>query len=258
MAIILCLIFDHYFILFYDFIEGDFGGHMYISIYVAIILILLKLFFITNACSDSPDQIKLKQYLASINAQEANIPSATPVGVPGISATSKDSSHSIVGGTPREVKEGFCGDGIINGSTEDCDQGAIQNTACRDYGGLFGEVKCQAKSCLYDISDCITPAVDKKIGGRAEVCSCNCKNNSCNGGCTPTPATGQSTCHFTCTNDCPCNCQEIMHASVRQCEFDCACVVDAAGYPQCECSPTRCDVTTAINKNIASIISGGY
>jgi hypothetical protein len=59
----------------------------------------------------------------------------------------------IVGGTPRRVVEGFCGDGIINGQTEDCDQGAIQNTDCRDYGLSRGTVRCQP-NCLYDMSDC--------------------------------------------------------------------------------------------------------
>lgn len=40
----------------------------------------------------------------------------------------------VVPGHPRPVRDGFCGDGIINGATEDCDLGAIQNINCRDYG----------------------------------------------------------------------------------------------------------------------------
>ncbi|HXW53484.1 MAG TPA: hypothetical protein VEL47_05210 [Myxococcota bacterium] len=61
--------------------------------------------------------------------------------------------RTIVGGTPRLVREGFCGDGIINGPNEDCDQGAIQNTSCADYNAGVGTVKCQ-RNCLYDMSDC--------------------------------------------------------------------------------------------------------
>lgn len=60
---------------------------------------------------------------------------------------------SIIDGTPRIIRDGFCGDGIINGTNEDCDQGAIQNTDCRDYGLSSGRVSCQA-NCLYDMSDC--------------------------------------------------------------------------------------------------------
>lgn len=57
----------------------------------------------------------------------------------------------LLPGTPRV--DGFCGDGIINGVTEDCDSGAIQNTNCLDYGLSRGTVRCQP-NCLYDMSDC--------------------------------------------------------------------------------------------------------
>jgi hypothetical protein len=212
-------------------------------------------------CSESPDQLRLKQYLASINANEttvpggsAAVPNATPAAVPGISYSSASGTHSIVGGTPREVKEGFCGDGIINGTTEDCDQGAIQNTSCRDYNGTSGEVKCQ-KNCLYDISDCITPVVDKKIGGRAETCNCTFDTTACRGGCQATAATGQSTCDYICNQTSNCNCEQVLQTNVDMCEVRCACTVDASGTPQCECSMVICTILATINKNIATIVS---
>lgn len=207
-------------------------------------------------CSESIEQQRLKQFLASINAQEAGAPpAATPATLPGIQATeARGPQHALVGGTPREVKEGFCGDGIINGNNEDCDQGAIQNTSCRDYGGVGGEVRCQ-KNCLYDISDCITPAVDKKISGRAETCKCSCNTSSCRGGCQPTNATGQSLCRFDCDNDCTCRCEETLQAHVENCEFRCACTVDVAGFPACECSMDNCEILSTINQNLATIVS---
>lgn len=217
---------------------------------------LILLVVLQGGCNESAEEMRLKQYLASINAQEsATPPSATPTSIPGIQATqAQGPTHAILGGTPREVKEGFCGDGIINGNNEDCDQGAIQNTSCRDYGGIGGEVKCQ-KNCLYDISDCITPAVDKKIGGTAETCKCNCNVSSCRGGCQGANVTGQSACLFQCDNECTCKCEDKMEAHIEGCEFRCVCTVDAAGFPVCECSLDNCDFLTSINKNIATIVA---
>jgi hypothetical protein len=216
---------------------------------------LVVVFLLLPSCNESLEQQRLRQYLASINAQEsAATPSATPA--VGIQATnSTGSTHAIVGGTPREVKEGFCGDGIINGNNEDCDQGAIQNTTCREYGGYGGEVKCQ-KNCLYDISDCITPAVDKKIGGQAESCKCACSTSSCRGGCRAIGnAIGQSACLFECDNDCTCRCEDKLEAHIENCEFRCACTVDPTGNPACDCSMDQCDLLTTIAKNIATIVS---
>lgn len=213
---------------------------------------------LTTGCNESLEQQRFRQYLASINANESAALTAQPTaGMAGIQATNTTGpTHNIIGGTPREpTSGGFCGDGIINGTTEDCDQGAIQNTSCRDYGGVSGEVTCQPKTCLYDISKCITPAVDEKIGGIAETCKCNCNTSSCRGGCRPTAATGQSLCLYQCDNDCTCQCEGKLQAAIENCEFRCACTVDAAGFPACECSLDNCDLLNTVSKNIATLVS---
>lgn len=202
-----------------------------------------------SGCTDNSEIEKLRAYLGGINAQEAGGPSQ----LPNLSGPSGGSANAIIGGTPRQVKDGFCGDGIINGTTEDCDQSAIQNTSCRDYGGIAGEVRCQPNTCLYDISDCITPAVDRHIGGVTEACKCNCNTSPCSGGCRPAGGLGQSVCNFKCDQDCVCQCGGKIEAHVEECSFRCACIMDLAGSPSCECSIDDCDLLATISPNIATI-----
>lgn len=221
-------------------------------------LIIYSLVFAQVGCKNSSEMDRLQEYLSSINAQEGTLPPAgggAPVNLPktlsGSSATVGNGT-SIIGGTPRVIKDGFCGDGIINGPTEDCDQGAIQNTDCRDYNGLNGIVRCQ-ENCLYDISDCMTEKTNREIGGLAETCKCHCDTNACNGGCTPLGAIGQSTCTYDCRSDCICQCQGKMSAHVEACDIRCACSVDLNGNPDCNCTLESCDLVTTITPNIANI-----
>lgn len=226
-----------------------------------LLLIIGALFIFYLGCTESTEQERLRQYLSSVNAQsQVMTPSSTtPAGVPSLSdegtrtiGSFNSPSHSIIGGTPRTERGGFCGDGIINGPTEDCDQGAIQNTACRDYGGVAGTVTCQP-NCLYDISDCMTPAVDREIGGIAETCKCNCNTTLCRGGCNPTGMTGQSSCRFECDSPCICNCERLLNAQVDDCEFQCVCELDANGNPDCRCNLDNCRLLNTITPNVATI-----
>jgi hypothetical protein len=226
---------------------------------------VIGLFLLIIGCTENSQADRLSRYLSSINAQEVSSVTAAapaagaaapapPYGL--ANAGTVGSANAIVAGTPRTVtRDGFCGDGVINGTTEDCDQGAIQNTTCREYGGISGVVSCQP-NCLYDISDCITPAVDKKIGGAAENCKCNCTSTVCRGGCQSTTLVGQSTCRYTCDNDCTCRCESMLEAYVNDCEFRCACSIDVSGNPNCECSLDDCELLVAISPNVATIAGG--
>lgn len=228
--------------------------------------------FLFIGCTGGSSSDRLSKYLSTINAQEVSSVTAAgagaaapPAGAPApaiipvignsANAGAVGSANAIVAGTPRTVtRDGFCGDGVINGTTEDCDQGAIQNTTCREYGGISGNVTCQP-NCLYDISDCITPAVDRKIGGVAETCKCNCTSTACRGGCQSTNLVGQSICRFQCENDCTCRCEGKLEAHVNECDFRCACAIDVSGNPNCECNLDNCELITSISPNIATIIN---
>lgn len=198
------------------------------------------------SCTEKSDSDKLKQYYSSINANDAVVGGAPTPGLGG--------APQIVAGTPRTTKDGFCGDGIINGATEDCDQGAVQNTSCRDYNGIDGVVTCQP-NCLYDISNCMTPRADREIGGIAETCKCYCETNACRGGCQTTTVNGQAVCSYRCQNECTCNCEGNLSAKVESCDFQCACTVDLNGNPDCECSLSECELLTTINKDIGTLIT---
>lgn len=222
------------------------------------ISLICFLFAFLSACTETSELDKLNKYIASINANEggANGGVSTALLTSGTQSSVQlppsGPATALIGGTPRQVKEGFCGDGIINGTTEDCDQGAIQNTSCRDYGGLDGTVRCQ-QNCLYDIRDCITPAVDQRIGGIAETCQCNCGSSPCSGGCGNSGAVGQATCQFICDQLCTCHCEGKLQASVERCKFRCLCTTDVSGTPACTCNLDDCQVLVAISPNIATL-----
>lgn len=221
------------------------------------IIFLFYALSVSIGCTEKSEMEKLRQYYNSINAEQGAVTGATiplpTAGAPIPPTPSSEATH-IVAGTPRTSREGFCGDGIINGTTEDCDQGAIQNTACRDYNGIAGEVRCQP-NCLYDISDCMTPRVDKDIGGIAETCKCHCNTSPCNGGCKSAIMNGQGICEFDCDNECICQCQGKLNAHVQECKFNCLCTVDANGNPDCTCNLDQCDILTTVSQNIGTIVS---
>jgi hypothetical protein len=225
-------------------------------------IVLGSLILLSLGCSENSEAQKLRQYLASINAQETMIPGvpAVPTTAPsslpsiGVPSTGGGGTTQIIQGTPRLVKDGICGDGIINGPTEDCDQGAIQNTRCEDYNGGSGEVGCQP-NCLYDVSHCLPPEIDKAIGGLAETCRCNCAANSCTGGCASTNISSQSVCEFRCTVPCPCNCEGKLEAHIEECVVDCACQTATVGTPLCDCSLSDCRVIASISPNIRTQVS---
>ncbi len=212
-----------------------------------IALVLIYGFLIS--CTPMSEEEKLKQYLASISASENTIPTSTAQIAPATGGT-----LSSLGGTPRVIKEGFCGDGIINGTAEDCDGQAITDPQCNTLGGISGAVICNP-DCRYNISDCLTPAVDQKIGGIAETCKCNCANSRCNGGCGSTGVVGQSDCSFDCDNECICQCEGKLQAHLEECKFRCVCTVDGSGNPVCNCSLDSCDVLASIVPDIATIVS---
>lgn len=235
---------------------------------IKMIIFISWIITIIIGCSETSEIDRLRQYLASINASgvsaTASAPNSHPIphqsdamgianlpnlgggggGQPGPPAT------AIIGGTPRQPREGFCGDGIINGPNEDCDQGAIQNTACADYNGTSGVVTCQ-QNCLYDMSDCITPAVDTKIGGSAETCNCNCTTSFCKGGCITTGITGQSSCIHVCDNGCDCLCGKRQQAKLERFEFRCGCIVSADGTPNCTCNADSAQLTVTLVKHLS-------
>ncbi len=223
---------------------------------IALSVLLAGGLVMLTGCTEKSEAEKLKRYYSAVNAQvtetSPDLPGATP---PNPALSPSGASALIVQGTPRIAKDGFCGDGIINGTTEDCDQGAIQNTACRDYGGIAGVVRCQA-NCLYDISDCMTPRADRDIGGLAETCKCNCDNSSCNGGCdNSVGAVGEAACQFFCDNECVCQCEGRLNAAVEDCRFDCACTVGTDGNPNCDCNLDQCELVVVVNPNIGTLVT---
>lgn len=208
---------------------------------------------ILSSCTQSLENEKISRYLDIIAAEEASAPGSSAS-----ASASSSGATTIVGGTPRLVTPGVCGDGIINGSAEDCDKGAITNPNCSELGGISGTVKC-SENCLYDLSDCITPAVNERIGGITENCKCNCAGNRCTGGCSQvnSSSVGQSRCRFDCDNECVCKCEGKLEAHIQRCDYTCFCTVDTTGNPQCDCSMDTCDVLAVISPNIANLVSHG-
>jgi hypothetical protein len=223
----------------------------------AIIASLVAVLCVLFGCTEKSEAEKLRRYYSALNADEVNEGADSPTSgaePPKPALSPSGGSASIVQGTPRVAKDGYCGDGIINGTTEDCDQGAIQNTSCRDYGGIAGVVRCQG-NCLYDISDCMTPRADRDIGGIAETCKCHCNTSACMGGCKSTAVNGQAACEFDCDNECQCLCGGKLQAKVEECKMQCICTVDVNGNPDCTCNLDQCDLIAIVNQNIATIVT---
>lgn len=209
-------------------------------------------------CTQSVDQDRLEQLLARMaDAPETPIPPAQGEQKDNrSSAVSLTAGQtSVVGGIPRSVNAGYCGDGIMNGDLEQCDKGAIPKTACSGYGGTAGQVSCTPE-CLLDISNCITPAVDEVFGGYTENCRCACAQDNCTGGCSPLTESGTSTgissCLFDCNNQCYCNCEERIEATIERCRLECTCYVDTTSFPDCYCRISDCYIVAGNRKNIAS------
>lgn len=215
---------------------------------------LLLAITLSLSCSEKSDADRLRDYFGA----NASYGSLSPISQAPNSGSNNNNGGqtTVVDGTPRVVNDGQCGDGIINGPKEDCDKNAIQNVSCRDYNGLYGTVKCQ-DDCLYDISDCITPAVDLLIGGRTEQCDCFCTNSRCTGGCNSLNFPGQSSCDFDCDNDCRCQCESQIEASMQECKFICVCEVLDNGSPQCQCSLSECKFVASISPHISSLARRG-
>jgi hypothetical protein len=148
--------------------------------------------------------------------------------------------------------KGFCGDGIINGD-EYCDGTTLTDHTCDAFNGISGDVRCR-QDCKLDIANCLTPAVDRQIGGRAETCKCNCSGNNCDGGCAVRGiAVGVSRCQFRCEQECVCNCGDLLQGHIDRCDFECDCQIDGGGNPQCICAQNQCDIIVTTKPNIGTI-----
>ena len=150
---------------------------------------------------------------------------------------------------PRIIHDGFCGDGIINGQTEQCDGNTIQNDDCSDYGAVSGIVRCQP-NCLLDVSDCLTPRIDREIGGLAETCRIQ-SLGSCNGGCVSAGMRGFSKCSYRCENVVG-KCENIIEAHIEDCSFNCDCATGVDGSPDCICGMTTCNFISTIAPDLTS------
>jgi hypothetical protein len=159
------------------------------------------------------------------------------------------------------LRRGYCGDGILNGN-EECDGNDLNFTSCSALGGSEGVLRCQA-NCIYDISDCMSSdadliyEIDRRLGGLAETCRCECGNTACRGGCLGLGREARGLCEFQCDNDCICNCEGKIGAHVEGCEFLCALSTDLDGAPQAECALQRCELLTSISPNIGSMVVAG-
>lgn len=157
---------------------------------------------------------------------------------------------------------GYCGDGILNGN-EECDGNDLNFTDCSVLQGGSGKLSCQ-DNCIYDISDCssiseasLISEIDRRIGGLAEACRCNCDPEDCSGGCVSNES-GKATCDFDCDNQCICRCEGKIETHIEECNVDCSCNIDTNGNPDCSCSLSRCDLVTAISPIIGSLTSPNY
>lgn len=153
----------------------------------------------------------------------------------------------------KEYYYGYCGDGIRNGG-EICDKADMWFTSCESLLGVSGELGC-SKDCNYDISRCLTPAVDARIGGLSEVCKCSCNSNDCSGGCAQVGEGNRAHCLFRCDNSCTCNCGDKIQAHMNYSQIDCQCANDASGHPQCICSLDESELLTAIRPDIGASIA---
>lgn len=154
---------------------------------------------------------------------------------------------------------GYCGDGILNGN-EECDGNDLNFTSCSHLNGGEGTLRCQS-NCIYDISGCtnttaMTAEVNRQIGGLAEVCSCSCDSQRCNGGCSEAGNDGTA-CLFDCKNDCVCNCEGKLFAHIDNCAVNCVAVTSVSGHPDVECNLSGCDLIAAISPNIGSMLNLG-
>ncbi len=150
---------------------------------------------------------------------------------------------------------GYCGDGIINGY-EQCDGNDMNNMSCSTLGGGSGTLECQA-NCVYDISDCISSVdisdeINARVGGLAEICSCQASGENCTKECTRgTP--GMTTCTYTCNQDTVCSCEGKMDAHIEECTFSCECTTDKDGFPDCDCGMKTCKMLSVIAVNIGTL-----
>lgn len=63
-----------------------------------------------------------------------------------------------------ETIEEFCGDGIIN-LAEQCEVGMLGNGTCTTAGFVFGNLACNAQTCMYDTSGCLNAWFEGFEGG---------------------------------------------------------------------------------------------
>ncbi len=149
---------------------------------------------------------------------------------------------------------GYCGDGILNGN-EECDGNDLNFTTCSHLKGGEGKLSCQP-NCLYDISGCgksgMAAEVNTRIGGLAEMCSCDCDSQRCSKDCSD--INNGATCSFDCDNACVCKCEGNLMAHVENCGINCVAVTSISGHPDVECALSNCKVLAAISPNIGSLL----
>lgn len=216
--------------------------------------LLLVPFLIISSCNKLSPAEKQAQYMAAINAQES---APQPIPIPGGSQEGQLGLNVVPTSVPdiRSEQKAICGNGIIEGD-EYCDRDNISHRKCTDFQGISGEIGC-TQDCLLDISRCITPEVDVKVGGISEVCKCTCNNDNCQGGCTPIGDVGQGRvdCLFRCDNSCTCRCEGKTETHIEYCNITCQCDVDNQGNPQCFCNLDECEFLNVIVPNIAELAS---
>lgn len=204
-----------------------------------------------SSCTKMSPEEKKAQYMAAINSSE---PIPIPIPIPG--TTEGSGGLSVIPTSVPDLRaeqKAVCGNGIIEGD-EYCDRDNITHRKCTDFMGISGTVGC-TQDCLLDISNCLTPVVDEKIGGTAEVCKCMCNNDYCSGGCTPIGDVGQgrTDCLFRCDNNCTCRCEGKTEVHIEYCNISCQCDVDNQGNPQCWCNLDECEMANGIVPNIAEL-----
>ncbi len=75
------------------------------------------------------------------------------------------------------VSAPVCGDGIIEGATEECDSSELDGAACTDFSFTGGILACTT-SCLYDYTGCTSGVAgwtcDPSFYGNSDGCDCGC------------------------------------------------------------------------------------
>jgi|HubBroStandDraft_4_1064222.scaffolds.fasta_scaffold188378_2 hypothetical protein len=211
---------------------------------------------IISSCTKMSESEKQSRFLSSINAASdvmSDAPSASPIS--DIEGQLLSNIPSATYGGDKLEQKAICGNGIIEGD-EYCDGDNVQDRKCTDFLGISGPVAC-APNCKLDVSRCITPAVDEKIGGIAEVCKCTCNNDNCEGGCTTNSLDlpGFADCFFRCDNNCTCRCEGKTETHIEYCNITCQCVMNPSGQPDCFCNLDECELLTFIVPNIAELSS---